>query len=176
MRKLTIVLIFICLSCDNTIRELEVVRMERFSTETDTTYKDNSTEIESITRTFYHRESLYKEMKIEQILGEKMYKAQITSYSKSKYDKSLTVEDIKIGSVEFKNDKEFEWFMNTIDTMLVHSDKKLNYWIKEKSDIVGSISNDRGNAIVYFDGAIGTGFITFGPRELDSLRASYFEI
>lgn len=79
--------------------------------------------------------------------------------------------------ITFKNDKKFEWFINTIDTILANPDKKLNYYIKNKQDRVGSISNSIGintNPFIWFSSPIDSGVsMTFPQRELDSLRACY---
>ncbi len=176
MKRLLLLLIitFLFVSCEENYRY--EVRKERFSTKADTIYKDNSTEISAINRTFYHWETMYSDMTITQNTFDKKYTIKIVDYDKPK-TKDNYYEGLSLGMITFKNDKKFEWFINTIDTILANPDKKLKYYIMNKQDRVGAISNSlafNGNAHVWFRSFIDSGVsMTFPQRELDSLRACY---
>ena len=139
----------------------------------DTTYQDNSKKIKGIERIFYHYEKLYEELKITQVLGEQKYTATMMNYDKSKYDKDIKLSDRGAGVLYFKNSSELEWFINTMDTVLVHNDK---YWIKREFKDQGSISPVNYNypeASVWFKGSGKGVSITLCKSEVDSLRDCY---
>jgi len=167
-------LFIIIISCKKDYTSL--LKKDRFSMKVDTTYRDNSTKIKGIERIFYHYEKLYDELKITQVLGEQKYTATIMNYDKSKYDKDIKLSDRSAGILYFKNNSELEWFINTMDTVLVHYDKYLKYWIKREFKDQGSISLVNYNypeASVWFKGSGNGVSITLSKSEVDSLRACY---
>jgi hypothetical protein len=88
-------------------------KSQRFSKDLDTSYKDNSTEIESITRTFYKYEDGSKSAKLSQVLGDTSYAFAITNGS----DYSVTI---------FYN-KEIKKFFEDLRTVANNPKKQLNY-------------------------------------------------
>lgn len=167
-------LFIIIISCKKDYTSM--LKKDRFSMKVDTTYEDNSTKIKEIERTFYHYEKLYDELKITEVLGEQKYKATIMNYDKSKYDKGIKLSDRNEGILYFKDNSELEWFINTMDTVLVHYDKYLKYWIKREFKDQGSISRVNYNypeASVWFKGTGSGVSITLSKSEVDSLSACY---
>lgn len=102
-------------SCVNKVgaEEGKEAKSQRFSKDLDTSYKDNSTEIESITRTFYKYEDGSKSAKLSQVIGDTSYAFAITNGS----DYSVTI---------FYN-KEIKKFFEDLRTVANNPKKQLNY-------------------------------------------------
>ncbi len=102
-------------SCENKgVKQVgKETKSQRFSKELDTSYKDNSTEIESITRTFYKYEDGSKSAKLSQVVGDTSYAFAITNGS----DYSVTI---------FYN-KEIKKFFEDLRTVANNPKKQLNY-------------------------------------------------
>jgi hypothetical protein len=111
-----------------------------FSKEVDTTYKDNSTEIESITRTFYKKGDLENSVKFYQDLGDSDI---VVSVSNDSYD---------IG-IALLSPSDFNLFLNNIDTVIKHYDKDLTYdfgsSILKYGEIVRGIEDNTANFYIY---------------------------
>jgi hypothetical protein len=119
-------LTFLFTSCGNISNSNE----ERFSKKLDTSYKDNSTDIESITRTFYQRDKniinqitakVNDNLSLQQTIGEKEYTMIIT-------------EDRKTGVTLFEDNTAMLKLFDDMNTVLSNPGKSLRYEF-------GSLSN-----------------------------------
>lgn len=87
---------------------------QRFSKDLDTSYKDNSTEIQSITRTFYKYEDGNNSATLTQVIGDSSYAFII------KNDKEISL-------VTFSNQLELKKFFTDMRTVVNNSKKPLNF-------------------------------------------------
>jgi hypothetical protein len=113
------------LSCNN----VSTTETDGFSTELDTFYRDNSTEIESITRTIYQKgEITGKYFRLSQTLGENYY--------------CISFSDDDETANTCLNKKEYEFFIQSCKTLLKNKGKSLNYYIGGLQDVNISLSGD----------------------------------
>jgi hypothetical protein len=133
------------LSCNN----VTTTEKDGFSTKLDTTYKDNSTDIENISRTIYQKgDRTDSYFVLYQNLGEKDY---IINYSDGK--------SIGNSIVVILNEKEYNFFIESCKTILKNKGKSLMYDIGDLKDVMISPSGD--------------GISFFGQTMLDKTSISY---
>ena len=135
MKNLLILSILIfTISCSNlsNSRNLEAKREQRFSIEQDTSYKDNSLDIERIKRNFYKYGNNKDESILihQQLLGEKYYSIYMRSDGKS-------------GAAIFNNDKEFEKFIQDMKTVSNNYKKNLNFTFGSQAGKISAYGEDR---------------------------------
>lgn len=155
----------IIVSCGEVKRE-PPKKISWYSTESDTTYKINSTEIDEITRTFFVKpQTVYAEVRISKVLGKNKY--MIIAKEVEDYElKSFTSIDL--------SEKNFEKLLSVIDTILKYKNRDLKYTVDE-AFISGF---GMGEEVVYLKSRIETGMtdgalIKITPRERDSIRMAY---
>jgi hypothetical protein len=119
------------LSCNN----VATTETDGFSTKLDTIYKDNSTEVESITRTIYQKgERTGSYFGLSQTLGEKDY---VISYSDG--------ESIGNSIIILLNEKEYDFFIESCKTLFKNKGKSLRYDIGDLKNVNISLSGDEIN-------------------------------
>ena len=119
------VLIIGCVS--NTKKEAD----DGYSKELDTIYKDNSTDIESVTRTFYFvGEEIKDFLKVSQEIG--------------KNDYSIAIHDGEDFGAIILNKKEFNSFIENAKIIIKNKGKNLNYDIGSYSSMSPSVMLDNG--------------------------------
>jgi hypothetical protein len=114
------------LSCNN----VSTTETDGFSTELDTFYRNNSTDIESITRTIYQKgEITGKYFRLSQTLGENDY---CISFSDGDYNSVI------VGLSK----KEYQFFIESCRTLLKNKGKSLRYDIGALQDVQISLFGD----------------------------------
>lgn len=134
---------------------------QRFSQDLDTSYKENSTEIESITRTFYNYEDGSNSAKLTHVIGDTSYAFDIKNGS----DFSVTI---------FSNDRELKKFFEDLRTVANNPKKPLNY--KFGTVQQGSISLIGEELNLYLPPITSTAksvAIDIKKSEIDSLESCY---
>jgi hypothetical protein len=133
----------------------------RFSKDLDTSYKANSTEIESITRTFYNYEVGDNKLKLTQELND-------TSFALTIFNGN------NISSAIFMNNKEIIKFFSDLKTVSSNPNKDLRYTIGTLQE--GSLSLSGDDISLYLPAAISTSqsvLINIKKSEIDSLESCY---
>jgi hypothetical protein len=133
---------------------------QRFSKDLDTSYKENSTEIESITRTFYNYEDGSNSAKLTHVIGDTSYAFSIKNGS----DISATI---------FYS-KEMKKFFEDLRTVANNPKKSLNYKFGALQE--GSISLIGDELNLYLPPITSTAksvAIDIKKSEIDSLESCY---
>ena len=133
----------------------------RFSKDLDTSYKDNSTEIQSITRTFYKYEDGNNIAKLTQVIGDSSYAIDIKNGS----DFSVTI---------FSNDRELKKFFEDLRTVANNPKKPLNFKFGTLQE--GSISLIGEELNLYLPPVTSTNksvSIDIKKSEIDSLESCF---
>lgn len=141
MKKLLFGLLMsvLIIGCVNNTKKAD----DGYSKKLDTIYKDNSTDIESVTRTFYSVENLSNNyFKVCQEIG--------------KNDYSIIIYDDKEIGVITLNKKDFESFFENSKTIINNKGKNLNYDIDTFSSMSSSV-----NGIYIFSNNILGGSVSY---------------
>ena len=148
-------LCFLIISCGNKSANSQ----ERFSRKLDTSYKVNSTEVESITRTFYKKgDVLDDHIYLQQTVGKKDYVMNI-------YEKKANKVQVVLISEE-KMPKLFE----DMNTVISNSEKNLNFTFGQLDDgIISALGKDEisifTNGVSHF----------LNKAEIDSMKSCYLK-
>lgn len=164
--KIAIFITFACIlftaSCND--KKSAGTSTERYSTKLDTSYKDNSLEINSISRTFYQLgkwgDNPY--IQLSQNVGEKGF--------------TITLHDGKDFTVSiFENDKELNKFFEDMQTVANNPDKTLNFDFGSLKS--GSISfNKPDNKIMLYNRGMfkdESSLVYIDKAEIDSMQTCY---
>lgn len=161
--KSTLVIAIIIASCQGGKESSS--SSQRFSTKLDTSYKTNSTEIESITRTIYKNGSL---------TDDKM----MTLNSKLGVENSLAFvfkDDNTISAVTFEDEKSLKKFIEDARTVLNNPDKDLNYTFGALNNGAIQKGTDKGTISLRVE-TIGLDKVTYNyinSAEIDSIESCY---
>ena len=146
---------FLLISCGNTSSNSG----ERYSKKLDTSYKDNSTEVASVTRTFYKKGDILDDhIYLRQKLGDKDYLMII-------YDDKEKKNEVVLISEE-KMPKLFE----DMNTVISNSEKNLNFTFGNLEG--GEISYFvKGEISIYINGVSHN----LNKAEIDSMQSCYLK-
>jgi hypothetical protein len=129
---------------------------ERFSKRLDTSYKTNSTEVESVTRRFYEKGDMTSDyVSLAQEIGKKEY--------------VLHIVDDKKSSVQlFSDDKMIEKFFGDMKTVISNPNKRLEYTF-------GTLEEGRISSFVDNEISVRTssGSTYLNKSEIDSMKSCY---
>ncbi len=134
---------------------------QRFSKDLDTSYKENSTEIESITRTFYNYEDGSNSAKLTHVIGD-------TSYA------YVIQNDSEFSLVTFSNENELKKFFSDMRTVANNPKKPLKYNFGALQN--GNISSSGDDIHLFIHSSISAGkavSLDIKKSEIDSLESCY---
>ena len=151
------VLVFTFFSCNNSY----TVEQEGYVNLNDTSYKENSTEIGSITRTFYQ-----KNLKDGSI---KLTKSDNDFFDDDDFGMSILTKDA-IASAVF-NDKSFDKFIQDCQTVLDNKDKDLRYTFGLEGSISSFIDNQVSVSVSNGMGQTAHAYLTV--QDLVSMKNAY---
>jgi len=143
----------------------------RFSTELDTTYKDNSLDIEQISRTFYRgKDWLGCEADFSKTIVNNSDYYDNLSYAFGMI--STLGKDFKTGAIIFNNDEEVLKFIDNIQLVIDNPDKDLRFDVGALDNTYIETQSDNKAQIVYYKKGESV-FFDIDQTELDSLKSCF---
>ncbi len=179
MKKIFKMLIFlttvIFFSCKNEIKNNnKPVKKTYYSLKLDTTYKINSMEVDYVQRNFFHigSERSDKEMIVSNKVGTNNFKILVVE---NVYDSLIKARVTKsFGIATFKNNQQFEKFLEDINVIIDNPNKNLNYQINYNNLNQGAMFYSVDKVLFILKGyQEKTGLIDLTKEDIDSLVSCY---